>query len=541
MNPPKKLEGSEEIYRIIFENSAVAITLADEEERIIAWNPFAAKLLEMDEKDLLHKPVKDFYPAEEWDKVRTCNVRKWGQKQHLETKIINKRGELIDVDIAITVLKDEAGKILGSIGVVSDIRTRKRLTNMLDASVKELADLKAGLDEHAIVAIIDQMGKIIYANDKFCAVSKYTREELVGQDYISFHAIQPAEFMQSLWKAISEGKVWKGEIKNTTKLGDYYWVDTTIVPIIENQSYQYISINTDITQRKKQDEEIRLINRDLTANAKALREMVVDREKAYKELEENQRQMIQVEKMATLGTLAAGFAHEIKNPLGIILQASERIHKVVSALPQSETNLQYVQMVRSAAERANRLVTTILRYSRASQVEANVINVYDVIESSIELVKQTDRRDEVVIETHYTRENEHTLYGDAIMLQQAFFDLMTNSMDAMPEGGKIKISARFEASDPRIKKGAQYVIDVADTGTGIPPEYIDKIFDPFFTTKEEGKGTGLGLSTVYLILERHNGTISVKSKLGEGTVFTITLPVDGAKSLQKEEDDGRQN
>ncbi|MGH3108032.1 MAG: PAS domain-containing protein, partial [Rubrobacter sp.] len=169
---------------------------------------------------------------------------------------VRKDGTLFQADVVITALRDEVGNLRGFSQVTRDITARKEAEEALRSSLRKMADLKAALDESAVVAITDENGKITYVNDKFCEISKYYMEELVGQDHRVLNSgYHTREFFENLWNTITRGDVWRGEIKNQAQDGSTYWVETTIVPFMDEAGKpdQYFAICNDITRYKEAD------------------------------------------------------------------------------------------------------------------------------------------------------------------------------------------------------------------------------------------------------------------------------------------------
>lgn len=273
---------------------------------------------------------------------------------------------------------------------------------------------------------------------------------------------------------------------------------------------------------KDKSQALESANRHLAANETALREMIKEMAETNRQLQQTQDQLIQTEKMATVGVLASGVAHEIKNPLAIILQGIERTEKILAKF--TDTGLSYTTMVKDAAIRANKVVNALLQFSRSSRLELKTLDLRQVIDAAVLLIENRAKMANIKIRCNYAP-GDLFVSGDNILLEQVFFDLLMNAIDAMPNGGEIVIVTHANLSLNKKGRDKEIVVEMKDTGCGIAPENIPKAFDPFFTTKEPGKGTGLGLSTAYLILERHNGSIGLESQVGVGTTVVITLPV----------------
>jgi PAS domain S-box-containing protein len=252
------LRESEERFRLLVEGvSDYAIFMLGPDGRIVSWNEGAERIQGYTVSEAVGEHFSVFYSEEDVDRglpgeaLRVAALEGRFQEEGLR---VRKDSSRFWADVVITALRDEAGNLRGFSQVTRDITARKEAEEALRSSLRQLADLKAALDESAIVAITDERGKITYVNDKFCEISKYYREELLGQDHPIFNSDHvPKEFIDELWNTIARGDVWRGEIKNRDRDGSPYWIDITIVPFLDERGKpdQYFAICNDITRYKE--------------------------------------------------------------------------------------------------------------------------------------------------------------------------------------------------------------------------------------------------------------------------------------------------
>lgn len=245
-------------FQTIIKAAPVSITILDLEGNVQLWNPGAEQIFGWSEQEVLGRPIP-MIPTDRWDEFQTflyACLQEGKVATGLEVQRLRKDGSAIDVSLHAAPLRDAKGEIIGGMGIMTDISDRKRTEAELCHSLKDLSDFKFALDRAAIVAITDARGVITYVNDKFCEISQYSREELIGQTHNIINSdYHPKAFFQDIWSTISRGKVWQGEIKNRAKDGTYYWVDTAIVPFLDNRGkpFQYLAIRFDITDRKRSE------------------------------------------------------------------------------------------------------------------------------------------------------------------------------------------------------------------------------------------------------------------------------------------------
>lgn len=371
--------------------------------------------------------------------------------------------------------------------------TNEKVLNETAEISKELSDLKFALDQSAIVAFTDQTGKITYANDKFCEISKYSREELLGQDHrIINSGFHPKEFIRNLWTTIAGGKVWRGELRNRAKDGSIYWVDTTIVPFLDRRGkpYQYVAIRYDITEKKRTEEHL-----------------------------------LRAQRMESIGTLAGGIAHDFNNILSPILMSVD----MLALESRDAETMRWLEIIRENGERGAELVRQVLTFARGMEGERISVQLKHIIKDSIKILSQTLPKS-IVLQYDIAPELK-TIEADPTQIHQVLMNLAINARDAMPNGGELTVSASNVHLDEHYaminidaEQGDYVLLTVTDHGTGIAPDIQKRIFDPFFTTKDFGKGTGLGLATAQTIVKSHGGFINVYSEPGRGTKFSVYLP-----------------
>jgi C4-dicarboxylate-specific signal transduction histidine kinase len=250
-----------------------------------------------------------------------------------------------------------------------------------------------------------------------------------------------------------------------------------------------------------------------------LRETTAEMERREHELREKQEQLVQAGKLATLGELTTGVAHELNNPLNNIgLFVGNVIDRIRVGEQEPERIIEDLERVVEQVQKATEIITHLRTFGRAAPITLESVAVQEVVDRALSLVQEQLRLRQISVTLDFLPESPVVL-GNAIQLEQVFINLLTNVRDALEEAERkeVHISCQLD--------GGAVVIVFRDTGPGIPAGFEQRIFDPFFTTKEVGSGTGLGLSITYGIVQEHDGTITVESRPGEGAAFTIELPL----------------
>lgn len=359
---------------------------------------------------------------------------------------------------------------------------------------KLLQEQKFALDQSAIVAQTDAHGRITMVNDKFCEISGYTKEDLLGKDHrIVNSGTHSKAFFSELWQTISSGKVWRGEICNRKKSGELYWVSTTITPFTDNNGvpYQYLAIRQDITGLKL----------------------------AQQRILQQETQLIAASRLSAIGEMAAAITHEINNPLGVILGRTEMLMSMLEKNQLNpETLKKQVDTIEITGKRIEKIVRSMktLAHQGLDNEPFQLSSLKEILNDSIELCSQRFANHSIELSVPKIDEDLQ-IECRSHQIVQVLVNLLNNAYDAVKQLEKPWVRIEIKA-EPKLLQ-----ISIEDSGPGVPDAIRDKMFEPFFSTKRVQYGTGLGLSISKSLIINHRGELVYDANSAH-TRFIIRLP-----------------
>ncbi len=368
-------------------------------------------------------------------------------------------------------------------------------TQMLN---RKLENYLYALDQSARVVITDTDGVITFVNDMLCKTSKYSEEELIGKTNAVLNSgYHSKAFFEELWSTIRAGKVWRGEIKNKAKDGAYYWLDTVIVPFLDDEGkpVQYVSIRYDITKRKEDEINIREAN-----------EMI--------------KKSLQVKE-----TFLTNISHELRTPINALVGFAD----LLKDTPLSDDQDRYITSIVSSAELLLRIINDLLDVAKLGAGEMTLVHthfdLYETLESTIDLFKGHIKNDQVYLKLSIDNTVPRHIISDSTRLKQIMLNLVSNSVK-FTSHGEIKVSVRSF-----VKENRNWLrLDVADTGLGITEEKRELILKPFVQVENGMErtfgGPGLGLSIVKHLVDLFGGEMDIESEWQVGSTFSITIPIE---------------
>jgi PAS domain S-box-containing protein len=449
---------------------------------IIDVNPAFSAIMGMRRDDVIGRRASEVFPTiEKHCLARYGAVARTGKSDAFETYMPH-----LNKYLSVIAFSPRPGQF--AINFI-DITEQRRANDLIRLQSAALESAANG------IMIVERSGAITWVNKAFTELTGYEREELIGRRPNIFKSGKHSdEFYADLWKTVLEGKLWRGEIINRRKDGSLYYEELIITPVLgeDGAPSHFVAIKQDITERRVM-----------------------------------QQRLFDAQKMETIGRLAGGIAHDFNNLLQAITGFS---HLLLEQMGPDNPYRDDVQEIDRAARRAADLTRQLLAFGRKQMIETRIVDLNTVVKNTQKMLVRLIGED---IQLDLQLEpNLDPVRVDPGQIEQVLVNLAVNARDAMPGGGRLTIATRsivlLKEDDlfaDEQRHGRFVVLDVTDTGVGMPPEVRERIFEPFFTTKGPGRGTGLGLSVVYGIVRQHEGMIHVYSEPGHGTNFRIYLPV----------------
>jgi PAS domain S-box-containing protein len=545
-----------EKYRIIFENSAVAIMLTDENERIVHWNKYTEELLGKGRDELMMKPVKLLYPPEEWKKIRSENIRQKGIHYHLETKMLRKNNECVDVDISLSVLKDRIGNVIGSIGIIKNNTRSKQMERALKTSEEKFKQLyeKAPVPYHTL----SPNGLITDVNEKWCKLFGYSREEVLGKPIFDFiHGDEQETAESSFKEKIHSKNPYTGGHERTyvTKNGEpHVFVINDFLSFDESGAVATVHTTMeDITERKKAEEELRkahywlekrveertmelsksnvLLKKKINEHKRTVGELHIALEHLQKSQQRIEQQNIRLKKLDKIKSNFLNItSHELRTPIAAIKGYVEML--LMQTLgPINEEQKRGIEVAIRNANRLDHLIQDILDVSRLESGTMKFIpektDIDNMIKDTTETMQSSAHDKQIKITSEIER-GIPELMVDQERIKQVLINLLNNAIKFSPENSQITIRAKKEHDD--------VLFEVEDFGRGIPKNKQKKIFEIFYQVDSgmdrKFGGVGLGLAISRGIVLSHGGAIWVESEANKGSTFRFTLPIKPIQDME---------
>jgi len=496
-------------YRVLVETLQEGLGIVDIDENIYFANPAFCRILGYSKEELIGMNLCELVPQKEFDQIlNETGSRKRGESSEYELIMKRKDGELRDILINAAPWIGLKGDFRGTFGLVLDITKNKQAKEALERSERQAsAAIEAA---RALTFNYDiATGKIIWGG-AIEEITGYNPEEFASIDIDGWaERIHPEDVdnvSEILEKAINEDNRATAEYRFRTKKGYIALSSLSITEKENGNAVRLVGILQDVTERKKMEEKLHKYSKSLE-----------------EEVEIRTMQLLQTKKLASIGQLVAGIAHEINSPLAVISLYGELLLKAIenetslSARTREYLKKEYINIIVSHVNSASKIVSGLLDFARISKMERVNIDINEIILKVIKVVKHQFDLAKISIELDLNR-TLPMLSVDPSQIQQVMMNIILNSYHAVGKDGVVSIVT--EKNDL-----GQIQIKVSDTGNGIPACDKDKIFEPFYTSDTSG-GTGLGLSISKEIIISHGGEIDFESSEEEGTTFFIRLPVD---------------